>query len=83
MRRPSEPAAVRSPVANLGRWPSASSRGNISPPIARMVTPLPPVKQVKKADITIATTATPPGIQPKTPRKSTTRRLGAPPSARM
>ena len=53
------------------------------PPIARMVTPLPPVKQVKNADITIATTATPPGIQPKTPRKRTTRRLGAPPSARM
>ena len=33
--------------------------GNSNPPIARMVTPLPPVKLVKKAQTTTATTAMP------------------------
>ena len=52
------------------------------PPSARMVTPLAPVKVVKSAQVQTATTARPPGIQPKMPRAARKRRWEAPPSAR-
>ena len=46
-----------------------------------MVTPLAPVKVVKKAQTSTAAVAMPPGIQPNQARKSLTRRFDAPPSA--
>ncbi len=49
---------------------------------ATIVTPLPPVKLVKKAQAKMATTATPPGAQPKTARNRATSRFGVSPAAR-
>ena len=51
------------------------------PPRARMVTPLAPVKVVKRAQVKTATTASPPGIQPNMPRAARKSRCEAPPSA--
>jgi len=51
------------------------------PPSARMVTPLAPVKVVKSAQTKTETTASPPGIHPKTLCAARTKRLEAPPSA--
>ena len=47
-----------------------------------MVTPDAPVKVVKSAQTKVAITATPPGIQPKSPLYARTSRFAAPPSAR-
>ena len=80
---PRDPADVRSPVVNFGVYFRSRSIGNKSPPIARMVTPLPPVKLVKNAHTTMATIAKPPGSQPTSARKSSTSLRGVPPSARM
>ncbi len=49
---------------------------------ATIVTPLPPVKLVKKAQAKMATTATPSGAQPKTARNRATSRFGVSPAAR-
>ena len=76
---PSDPADVRSPVVNFGVYFRSMSIGNKSPPIARMVTPLPPVKLVKNAHTTMATMAIPPGSQPTSARKSSTSLRGVPP----
>ena len=46
-----------------------------------MVTPLAPVKVVKRAQTNAAITARPPGIQPNQPCAARTSRLDAPPSA--
>ena len=48
-----------------------------------IVTPEPPVNVVKRAQTAATITARPPGIQPKRARKKRTRRVEAPPSARM
>ena len=62
---PSDPAEVSSPKASLGLYFSAKRMGMRSPPRAKMVTPDPPVKQVKKAQTKAVTMAGPPLSHPK------------------
>ena len=47
-RTPKELALVIKPIDLDSGYPTFKSRGNIKPPKARMVTPLPPVKAVKQ-----------------------------------
>ncbi len=64
---PSDPAAVTRPTEKSSGYPSSRSDGRRSPPSARIVTPDAPVKVVNRAHTNVAITATPPGIQPKSP----------------
>jgi hypothetical protein len=81
-RSPIEPDTVRSPMAKSSGYRSASSTGSSRPPSARMVTPDAPVNDVKNAKSTVVTIAVPPGSQPKSVEKTSSRRPLAPPAAR-
>jgi hypothetical protein len=58
---------VTSPTEKGSGYFSSRSDGSSRPPSARMVTPEAPVKVVKTAQTKATITATPPGIQPKSP----------------
>ncbi len=64
-RSPREPDVVISPSENFSLYPSFLRIGKSNPPRAIIVTPLAPVKAVKKAQITRETMATPPGSHPR------------------
>ena len=78
---PRLPDAVSTPRENRSLYPCLISTGNMSPPSARIVTPEPPVKVVKKAQTHMAATAVPPGIQPNHAWNNRTRREEALPVA--
>ena len=80
-KRPSEPPVVTSPSEKRSLNFSSMSAGYSRPPTAMIVMPLPPVNVVKNADASRHTTATPPGIQPKSARVTRTSRVGVPLSA--
>ena len=79
---PSEPAPVSKPSAVRSRYFAASNTGISTPPSARIVTPEPPVNDVKNAHTNDVTIAGPPRIVPNIALKTRTSRLDAPPSAR-
>src|SRR5579871_879553 len=79
---PREPAEVKRPRASRSLYFSAKRMGISRPPKARMVTPEPPVKAVKKAQTQAVTMAGPPRREPKKASKTRSKRWEAPPSAR-
>src|SRR5258708_38590655 len=79
---PKEPAEVSSPRASFSLYFSAIKIGINRPPRARMVTPEPPVKQVKKAQTRAVTMAGAPRMGTNQAWKNRKRRLEGPPSAR-
>src|SRR6185369_6397553 len=78
---PRDPALVKSPRASLSLYFSAIKMGIRRPPSARIVTPEPPVKQVKKAHTREVTMAGPPRREPKKAWKTRSNFWEAPPSA--
>ena len=65
------------PNENFLEYPSLIKTGIKSPPNAKIVTPEPPVKAVKKPHRRTSTTGVPPGIHPNNARNSKTSRSEA------
>src|SRR6185295_11219450 len=81
-RMPSEPAAVINPSALRSEYWAETRTGISKPASARIVTPDPPVNEVKNAQIKAVAMAGPPRNQPNSAWKTRTNRCDAPPSAR-
>ena len=67
-----EPETVIRPRANVLLYPSLTSSGSKRPPRARIVTPDPPVRAVKKPHKSTTITGVPPGIHPNNERNTLT-----------